>query len=117
MAASKTRTRDFSVVGLSYRCTTPQIEEWKLELPLKVKLEREPNNREDPNAISVSLDDNKVTAKGMKIGYLPRQVAEVFADSMDRGYVELAGAKLVGLDADAGKGELSVKVKKRIHRG
>ena len=72
---------------------------------------------EDENAIAVYLDDKKVNQHGMKIGYLPRAVAKVFAEPMDSGYVELPNGKLYELDSDAGQGHIAVRVKKRVHRG
>ena len=117
MAASRTRTQEFSVVGLQYRCTKPQIEHWRLDLPLNASVKREPENREDKNAIAVYVDDRKAREKRMKIGYLPRQVAEVFAASMDSGYVQLVDGRLLDLDSSTGTGTIEVKVKKRIHRG
>jgi hypothetical protein len=117
MAHNKITTRDFSVVGLHYRCTNQQILRWSEHLPLHARIEREPSNREDKNAISIYLDDSRVSEDGMKIGYLPRQVAAVFAEPMDGGFVKLESPVLVELDAVHGLGTVTVKVKRRVHRG
>lgn len=117
MAANKVKAQEFSVVGLHYRATKRLMDEWVEQLPVKVRIKREPENREDKNAIAVYLNDRKVTQNGMKIGYLPRQVAAVFASGLDSGYVKMESARLVDLDSDAGTGTAEVKIRKRIHRG
>ena len=117
MAANKSKEQLFTVVGLHYRTTKPQIEKWVEQLPIGVRFEREPENIEDRNAIAVWIDDKSVREREMKIGYLPRQVAQVFAMGMDSGYVKLPPGKLHELDPDTGTGTVTVKVRKRIHRG
>lgn len=62
------------------------------------RLEREPDNRADPNAIRVYLPER--VAFGIQLGYLRANVAELLAPKMDSGKLAVANVVLESLDAD-----------------
>lgn len=103
----KIKTDRFSLVGIQYR-VIPSVREALVPLlPIRVKLEREPNNEADPNAILVSIND-KISHNGMKLGYLRRQVAETWASGMDEGRLVIVKAYLIELDPQSASGELLI---------
>lgn len=55
-----------------------------------VSLVREPTNPTDPNAIKVMVAALADSGHHRHVGYLPRDVAAVYADRMDRGLVPVA---------------------------
>ena len=100
-----------SLVGVSYR-VPPATRKFLLEhLPCRVSLKREKDNIQDLNAISVTIEDKGVPYNGMKLGYLRRQVAAVWANEIDAGRLSVSKAYLIELDAVEGVGELLITVK------
>lgn len=61
-----------------------------------IRLEREPDNPADENAVMVLLPEKVM--EGAQLGYLHRQSAELLAPSLDMGEVEFVSAKLLSLD-------------------
>lgn len=100
-----------SLVGVSYR-VPPATRKFLLgHLPCRVVLAREKDNLQDENAISVAIEDKGVPYNGMKLGYLRRQVAAVWANEIDAGRLTISKAYLIELDAVEGVGELLITVK------
>lgn len=98
-----------SVVGMQYR-TTPSVRKYLTEhLPFRVRIEREPKNHQDPYAIAVYVDDKGVPYNEMKLGYLRRQVAAVWAKDMDGGKLKIHQAYLHSIDTESGIGELLIQ--------
>jgi hypothetical protein len=63
-----------------------------------IRLEREPDNKYDENAIMVLLPERILS--GRQLGYLHRQAAELLAPRLDNGILEVVSAKLQRLDPD-----------------
>ena len=108
MADQKThRKLEISVVGLSYRATPATLEKIAMATPLKAKLQREPTNAHDENAIMVVLTEKPWP--NFHIGYVPREVAKELAPKMDSGEVEISKVTLLKVDLIDNSGELAVK--------
>lgn len=108
----KKTTLTLTVVGMQYRVTmssrrmmASDAEEGTIEC----RLEREPNNRYDENAIKVIIASEPF--KGFHIGYLQRPVAVTLAPLMDAGDIHIVAAVLDSVNPQEGEGELEVMVK------
>lgn len=101
---------EISVVGLLYRVTPATLRELKRELPIRCRLEREPGNKHDPNAIRVLLDQ-KPRAK-FHIGYLPHGIAAEFAPRMDDDDFPFNVVWLISLSGDFQEGKLLLSKEK-----
>jgi HIRAN domain len=103
---------ELTVVGLKYRVTTSSRVMLADHLPFPVKLEREPENREDENAIKVvAVKYFSHTFNDFHIGYLPRGVASVWAGPLDTGKLTIAEAWVTGIDVGAGTATMLVKAR------
>jgi hypothetical protein len=99
-----------SCVGMQYR-VTPSVRKFLMgHVPFRVRLEREEDNHQDPNAISVWVNDKGVPYDGMKVGYLRRQVAAVWAPELDAKRLEIRKAYMAEVDPQEGVGELLLTV-------
>jgi len=99
-----------SAVGLQYR-TTPSVRKYLVQhLPFRVKFVREPENTQDPNAIAIVVNDKGVPYDGMKLGYLRRQVANVWAPEIDAGRLKIHKAYMAELDPHEAIGELLIEL-------
>ena len=99
----KIKTLEVEVAGISYRLTADGMREMQEKLPLICRLEREPHNINDENAIKV------IVTEGDKfhIGYITRQTASVFAPAMDKGSFPFApDTWLTEIDETTGRGTL-----------
>jgi HIRAN domain len=117
MSKRTIRKRTFTLVGMSYRVTTPMRRELVEHLPFDVAVEREPLNTHDGNAIQISIGDKKVPLFPMRIGYLRRQVAEVLAPALDLDEITIGKAKLVAIDVGQGTGQVEVWLKMASTKG
>lgn len=99
-----------TVVGVRHHVTISTIREMAKDCPIKAKIEREPDNLHDENALAVIVLEKP--QKGMKIGYIPRQTAAELSARIDAGQIEFVEAWLTEVDAESGVGELMTKVKK-----
>jgi HIRAN domain len=104
-----------SVVGIQYRVTLPTRQEMNGLTPFKVRLEREPENQHDENAIKVVIDDKTMKRNGMHIGYLSRQVAATWADALDEGILEIEEAWLTRMP-DEGPADMWLKFSKPLRK-
>lgn len=80
---------------------------------LKCRLEREPENPHDANAVKVVITE-KPWAKahgGLFVGYVKRESATVIAPVMDAGDWDFKRVRLLSLDPEHGIGELVAKRK------
>lgn len=100
---------EFDVVGLHYRVTPATQEEMKKLEPLNAEIVREPDNTEDKNALKVVLTEKPY--KGFHIGYLRKQVSEIYAPLIDSGDVELTKVLVSDFDLKEGKATAHLKVK------
>lgn len=100
--------KKFSLVGVKYR-TSASVRKYLVQhLPIRIRLEHERDNIQDANAIAAYVDDREVPYHGMKLGYLRRQVAAVWAPALDSGTLTIHKAYLYELDPDEGIGELLI---------
>jgi HIRAN domain len=107
-AKTKPNKIRLAVVGIQYR-TTPSVRKYMVNhLPFRVTFVREPSNIQDPNAIAVVIHDKEVPYDGMKLGYLRRQVANVWADEIDSGRLQIHKGYLVELDPQEAVGEVLI---------
>ena len=117
MAKAKAKTKHelkeikLSVVGMQYRVTPSTRKFLKDHVPFRVRLNREEDNHQDPNAISVLVADKAVPYNGMKIGYLRRQVAAVWAPELDSGRLEIGKVYVIEIDPAEGVGELLIEAR------
>lgn len=100
---------ELTLVGVRHHVTISTIREMAKQCPIKVRIEREPDNLRDENALAVILLEKP--QKEMKIGYIPRQTAAEISPCIDAGQVEFVEAWLTEIDAESGIGELLTKVK------
>lgn len=105
---SKPIKYEFTVVGLSHHVTRSLMKEIEEFVPFRVRLEREPDNAHDSNAISVSIGSKRIPVYPMKLGYLRRKVAEVIAPGLDNGSVTIQKARLMSVDVELGEGEVEI---------
>ena len=98
-----------SVVGLQYRVLKPTLRSLAKDMPLKIRIELEPQNIHDSNAIAVYLDDSKVRQR-MKIGYLRKEVAAVLHKPMDDGKLVVHSARLTSLDPEIPSAEAEIRL-------
>jgi hypothetical protein len=112
-AKSKEKEILLDVVGLQYRVTKPIARVLASYLPFAAYVEREPRNLHDPNAIKVSIDPlGKIPHAGMQLGYLRRDVAEVWAEEIDAGRLLIESAVIEQLYPD----ELYAKVRVTVRK-
>ena len=76
--------------------------------PLKCKLQREPDNIYDKNAIKVLVTDSRLNKSRLHIGYVRRGTAEVVAQGMDSGRLKVKSCHLTDVDVTHGSGSLTV---------
>src|SRR5437868_15260556 len=101
---------DLMLVGIRHRVTPATIREISTACPLKVRIDREPENFHDENALAVTCLEKPW--RKMKFGYISRQTAAELSPRIDRHRIEITEAWLLNVDADAGTGELQVKFRK-----
>lgn len=105
-------SKTFDVVGLNHRIlpgTQRMIADAVDEREVKVKLEREPDNPYDHNAIKVIVVDKKLFDDSeIFIGYLRRRTASVFAHGLDSGTLKVKRCVLKVVYPERGEGKLSV---------
>lgn len=96
------------VVGMQHRVTKTtrgMIADYVKLLPIMCKLEREPENPADKNAIKV-IAANGSPYSGIHLGYIPRVTAEILAPALDKGQAEVLNVTLTSVDPDDGDGEI-----------
>ena len=96
-------TIELDVVGLQHRITT-STRRWlaksaKAE-PIFCKLEREPENMHDENAIKVIIKEGNY--KDLHVGYIQRAVASVLALMLDEGEISNVLVAIHDIDVDRG---------------
>jgi hypothetical protein len=108
MPKAKTWSFTCTVVGMQFRWKMTGREMLARAVPFPVELEREPDNKFDPNAVKVNLAATKKLSslKGKHLGYLRREVAELLAHRLDAGTVE--PVKLWVTEIDPKEGEASL---------
>lgn len=97
------------LVGARHRITPATIREISAACPLKVSIEREPDNAHDENALAVICLEKPW--KKMQFGYVSRQTAAEFSPRIDKQELEIYAAWLTELE-DSGTGEMLVKARK-----
>lgn len=92
---SRVESEDIKVVGVSFRPGYPKnlVDIWEKcvaagKNSVKAKLEREPNNQYDANAVKVMVD-------GVHIGYIPKEIAVETAEKMDKGLAHEAYVQIL----------------------
>lgn len=98
------------LVGLRHRVTPTTLRELEKMTPIKAKLERDPENLHDENAISVSLMEKP--HRDFQVGYVARGVSAEIAPRMDEGKFFVEEAWITEIDAAEGQGEILVKYRK-----
>jgi hypothetical protein len=105
------RKIELVVVGMQYRVTMETRKLFSARLPMRARVEREPDNNNDPNAIKVVLNVEPYT--GFHIGYLRRQIASDLAPLLDSGIIKAKKAVLTEIDRSAGEGTVVVTIEGR----
>jgi HIRAN domain len=104
----KTKIIDITVRGLMFYVTPDTMQTMSEVVPMPVRLEREPTNAHDPNAIKVIVEAKPW--KDFHIGHVAKQTAEVLASKMDDGSFNLEEATLVWIDVHLGEAGVEVRV-------
>jgi hypothetical protein len=100
------------MVGLQYRLTKQARDMLATHTPFEVRLEREPLNSKDENAIMVWTTDEPAAFHKMQLGYVKRETASVLAPALDAGAVKIAKATITFLHAVEGEGEMTIRLGK-----
>jgi hypothetical protein len=98
---------EIAVVGMLYRNTPATLKKLVEAAPLQCKLEREPDNPADRNAVKVIVVEKPW--KNTHVGYVARIVAAKIAPRMDSGNFAWTDVWLVEIDDEAGTGELLLR--------
>lgn len=106
------KTFKTKVVGVSQKGRQAKLRKIaRLELKdetVNLELEREPNNKHDPNAIKVTLQGEE---KNFHIGYISAQVASTLASQVDAGYnVFISDYEILSKDGIYDKDDLTPDV-------
>lgn len=108
---------ELTVVGMLHRLTISTLRKLSEALnengELKCRLERDPENPHDANAVRVIVIE-KPWAKahaGLFIGYIKRESASVIAPVMDAGDWDFTHVRLWSVEAEHGTGQLVAKRK------
>lgn len=103
---TRTWSHEFDVVGLGFRMKRESRRALKMLVEKKgsipgMRLEREPDNRADPNAIKVCLPERVM--HGIHIGYLHRETAALLAPKIDAGTLVVKSATLTEVTGEVDK--------------
>jgi HIRAN domain len=112
--AAKKKSRNIihtRVVGLQYRMSRDARYMLAGYAPFKVRVERDPKNSKDENAIAVYTLDEPKAFQRMQLGYLPKDVAAVLAPALDNESVAITDATVMAMRAVEGDGELKLRIK------
>ena len=97
-------------VGMQYRIKKDARRMMKKHVPFRVAIRRESQNAVDENAMAVFVADS-IPYKGLKLGYLKREVAAVYAPLIGKKALRIPKASVIGIDTDRGEAELLVTVR------
>jgi hypothetical protein len=105
------KVMEVTAVGMLHRVTPGTLGEIADSCPLHCRLEREPMNSNDENAIKVFITDRPWSKQhgDMQIGYVARATASVIAPVMDADEWEYDKCMMVSVDEDTGSGELRLR--------
>jgi hypothetical protein len=93
---------ELTAVGLEHHVTATGRDKLMRVCPFHVRLEREPDNKFDPNAVMVVVADDKAASlKGIHMGYIRRASAELLAPELDSGRVEQIKLVVTEIDKKA----------------
>jgi hypothetical protein len=111
----KAKSFTFDVVGLNHRVHRGKQEILAYvvrNMPLDCRLQREPDNEHDPNAVMVYIDDERLEAyfrvAVVHIGYIRRGTAAVIASGLDAGRLEVRRCRLFSVYPERGEGKIRV---------
>ncbi len=99
------------LVGMNYRLGIQLQEELADHVPFAVRLERESENRFDPNALKVVAMEVR---PDMHIGYVSRDVAARLAPLMDSGRIVIEAAAVTDIAEENGSGTVIVSYRRNI---
>ena len=100
------------MVGLQYRLSKQARQMLATHAPFKVKLEREPHNTKDENAIAVWTLSIPQAFHDMQLGYVKKEVAAVLSPVLDAEDVTITEATITLLHAIEGEGDLTIRLAK-----
>lgn len=105
------KVMEITAVGMLHRVTPATLGEISDSCPLHCRLEREPTNKHDENAIKVFITDRPFgkTHGDFHVGYIARPTASVIAPVMDADEWEYDQCMLVAVDEFIGEGELRLR--------
>lgn len=98
MEAKKKFFMDCHLAGRKYHDAD---EVWdKLKVGTLLRLERDLDNRHDPEAVAVMYDDKEIE-DSFCIGYFPRENNETFARILEMGWTDMFECRISKLNPDA----------------
>lgn len=100
-----------TVKGLRYRVTAATMRTMSDVTPLNARLEREPDNLYDKNAVKVIICDKPWD--DFHVGYLDKVVAKEIAPKLDKGTLEITKARVLSIDPEEAQGEIRIEGRKR----
>ena len=102
---ARTWSAELAVVGLKFRTKALVRDILAKNVPFKVELQREPDNKIDPNAIMVMVGPRfkVVRLRGIQIGYLSRGAAEKLAPLLDAGTTTFVSGTVHSVDVMGGE--------------
>lgn len=109
-----TQELKISLAGLSHRATVTTREELAREVPLKVKLVREPENSHDDNAIAVIVIERPY--EDWQIGYVPRQVAALLAPLFDERKQEVQEAWVTAIEPITSTADMIIRLRRPVRK-
>jgi hypothetical protein len=105
------KTTTFHLRGVHYRSSVKELERYARHLPVRVELEREPDNEADENAIMVVVTDSDF--RRAHIGYVPREIAADLAPRLDKEKITVAYARMIDVQPKEGAVEIKVKFQRQ----
>ena len=102
---------DFNVVGLQHRLTQSTRRMMLAKInegsPIFCRLEREPDNPVDENAVKVVIQEGSY--KDMHIGYVPAVIADPLSLLLDFNELHDVLLSITGMDVDKGEAESTLQ--------
>jgi HIRAN domain len=109
--SEKEHNLNVPLVGMNYRVGVQLQLEFAHKTPFRVQIEREAENKFDPNALKVVATEIR---PGMQIGYVSRGVAARLAPLIDSGRIDIEAAAVIDIDETDGSGTVLISYRRKF---